>query len=51
MKNLVIRPLDMSLSNKKYITELNDNFYDLEYNINLLKISENEKKTRFIRCL
>tara|TARA_B100001057_G_scaffold147440_1_gene147360 strand:- start:10188 stop:11105 length:918 start_codon:yes stop_codon:yes gene_type:complete len=51
MKNLVIRPLDMSLSNKKYITELNDNFYDLEYNINLLKISENEKTTRFIRCL
>ena len=51
MKNLVTRPLDMSLSNKKYVTELNDNFTDLEYNINLLKNSENEKTTRLIRCL
>ena len=41
----------MSLSNKKYVTELNDNFTDLEYNINLLKNSENEKTTRLIRCL
>ena len=51
MKNLITRPLDMSLSNKKYVTELNDDFNDLEYNINLLKILKIIKTTRLIRCL
>ena len=51
MKKLVIRPLDMSLSNSKYKSELKDDFMSIDHNINMLKNTENNIKTRLLKCL
>ena len=51
IRNLSSRPYDMSLSNMKYCTELNDTFLSLEKSFEYLKKIENDKVTKEILCL
>ncbi len=51
MKNLIIRPLDMSLLNNKYKKDMNDNFKSIDESLNLLKNNENHYDNRILQCL